>query len=173
MADSTMAPQKKNRRSTAKSQKLEAARTRLAVQLAEERDREKRVLAELEAFLVAEERIAATNAACEAKVAELENRIARQRELARDKTASARRRQAIAALTMHEAGRKVSQVAELLQLSQREARDLIAAGRAAAGPSSGSTGVLPATAAVVDHGRRRAEEHPFAASATGSIEVEG
>lgn len=139
MTETKTTPKKRARRSTLASRKLEAARQRLANQLAEERDREERIRQALRSFMDAGQKIAATEEACEEKVAELERRIERLREKAQEKVAGAHTEQARAALAMHEAGRTVEQVAELLEVSQKEARRLIAAGRGASAKPDGAS----------------------------------
>jgi hypothetical protein len=129
MGESKTTTKKRARRSTQVSRNLEEARQRLANQLAEEREREERIKQALRGYMAAGEKIAGAELACEEKVAELEKRIARLREQSREKVAGAHTEQARAALTMHEAGRTVEQVAELVMASQKEARRLIAAGR--------------------------------------------
>ncbi|TVT23389.1 hypothetical protein FNH05_33035 [Amycolatopsis rhizosphaerae] len=133
MAEAQTTPRKRARRSTATSRKLEAARERLANQLAEERQREERIKQALRDYMAAGEKIAVAENACEEKVAALTNRIERLREQAREKVAGAHAQQGRSALAMHEAGRTVEQVADLLAVSEKKARQLIAAGRDAAG----------------------------------------
>jgi hypothetical protein len=135
MTESKTTQRKRARRSTAASRKLEEARRRLASQLAEEREREERIKQALREFMAAGERIAVAEEVCEEKVAVLQNRIRRLREQEREKVAGAHGQQARAALMMHEAGRTVEQVADLLALSEKKARLLIAAGRDVAGPA--------------------------------------
>lgn len=129
MAEAETTSTKRARRSTEISRNLEQARQRLASQLAAERDREERLKEALRDFITARQKIAGAEERCEEKVAELQNRIRRLRELAREKIAGAHIEQARAALTMHEAGRTMEQVADLLALSQKETRRLIGAGR--------------------------------------------
>lgn len=133
MTELETTPRKRARRSTATSRKLEEARRRLARQLAEERGREERIKRALREFMTAGEKIAAAEKACEEKVTELQNRIKRLRDQAAEKVVGAHTQQARAALTMHEAGRTVEQVADLLAVSEKKARQLIATGRDAAG----------------------------------------
>lgn len=139
MTETKTTPKKRARRSTLASRKLEAARQRLANQLAEERDREERIKQALQSFMDEGQKIAAAEEACEEKVAELERRIERLREKAQEKVAGAHIEQARAALATHEAGRTVEQVAELLEVSQKEARRLIAAGRGASAEPDGAS----------------------------------
>ncbi|MBQ0927555.1 hypothetical protein [Saccharopolyspora endophytica] len=126
------------RRSTRISQRLERARQRNADQLAEQRWREQRVEDALREFIEAGEAIAAEDAACEAKVAALQRKIDALCAESRERVTGEHTRQAQAALAIHEAGRTVEQVGELLELrSEKEARRLITAGRTAAEAGSG------------------------------------
>lgn len=138
MAESTSTRGRRPRRSTRISQRLERARQRNADQLAEQKQREQRVEDGLREFIEAGEAIAAEDAACEEKVAALQRKIDALRAESRERVSSAHTRQAQAALAIHEAGRTVEQVADLLELrSEKEARRMIAAGRAAAEAGSG------------------------------------
>ncbi len=119
----------RGRRSTETSRRLERVRERNARQLAEQRDREKRVNEALRAYVVAGERITTAEEECAAKVAEYERRIDGVRSRTRERVTGHRAEQARAALTIHEGGRTVEQVAELLEMSRKDARRLIAEGR--------------------------------------------
>lgn len=134
MAESTAMRGRRPRRSTRISQRLERARQRNADQLAEQKRREQLVEDELVAFVEAGDAIAAEEASCETKVASLQRKIDETREASRERVAGEHARQARAALSIHEdGGRNAGQVAELLELrSEKEARRLIAAGRAVA-----------------------------------------
>ncbi|WP_034271040.1 hypothetical protein [Haloechinothrix halophila] len=171
MTETKTSPKKRARRSTLASRKLEAARQRLANQLAEERDREERIKQALRSFMDAGQKIAAAEEACEEKVAELEKRIERLREKAQENVAGAHTEQTCAALTMHEAGRTMEQVAELLEVSQKEARRLIAAGREASAEPGGSSPKRRPDRATEWAGDAASPE-PAACAAMGS-EVEG
>ena len=126
------------RRSTRISQRLERARQRNADQLAEQKRREQRVEDALREFIEAGEAIATEDAACEEKVAVLQRKIDALRAESQERVTGEHTRQGRAALAIHEAGRTVEQVADLLELrSEKEARRMIAAGRAAAEAGSG------------------------------------
>ncbi len=132
MTESTTSHSRRGRRSTRISQQLERARQRNADQLAEQRAREQRVEGALAAFVEAGDAIAIEEASCEDKVAAYQRKIDELRAETQTKITDKHTRQALAALAIHEAGRTVDQVADLLELrSEKEARRLIAAGRAA------------------------------------------
>lgn len=128
------------RRSTEVSRRLEQARRRNTAQLAEQREWEKRVEGALEVYVSAEERIVESRGECLTRVAALEDEIARLRATADEEELRERAAQARAALTIHEAKRTVEQVAELLDVSVKEARRLIAAGRDGVPPGPVSRG---------------------------------
>ncbi|GAA2798915.1 hypothetical protein [Saccharopolyspora taberi] len=134
MAESTSTRGQRPRRSTRISQQLERARQRNADQLAEQKQRELRVEDELREFIDAGDAIATEEASCGEKVAALQRKIDETRSKSQEKVAGEHARQARAALAIHEVGRRtVEQVADLLELrSEKEARRLIAAGRATA-----------------------------------------
>ncbi|WP_460959123.1 hypothetical protein [Parasphingorhabdus pacifica] len=139
MTESTTTRGKRPRRSTRISQRLERVRQRNADQLAEQRAREERVETALGEFVEAGDAIATEEHACEEKVATYQRKIDELRSETQQKVADQHARQAQAALAIHEAGRTVDQVAELLELrSEKEARRLIAAGREAADPDTSS-----------------------------------
>lgn len=138
MVESKSTRGRRPRRSTRISKRLERARQRNADQLAEQKQREQRVEDALREYIEAGDAIATEDAACEEKVAALHRKIGALRAESQERVIGEHTRQAQAALAIHEAGRTVEQVAELLELrSEKEARRLIAAGRAAAEASSG------------------------------------
>ncbi|WP_406690333.1 hypothetical protein REH65_31180 [Saccharopolyspora sp. ID03-671] len=144
MAESTSTRSRRPRRSSRMSQRLERARQRNADQLAEQKQREQRVEDALREYIEAGEAIATEDAACEEKVAALQRKIDALRAESQERVTGEHTRQAQAALAIHEAGRTVEQVAELLELrSDKEARRLIAAGRADAEASSGPAQAAP------------------------------
>jgi hypothetical protein len=127
------------------SEALRAARERHQKQRAAERDAEKRVDAGLRDYVKATERVAAAEAAVEGKVAELENRkaeldrrITETREGLVSKTAGLRGQQAAAVLSIHEAGRTVEQIAELLDVPRKRTRALLNEARTTGGDTAGS-----------------------------------
>ncbi|GGM67761.1 hypothetical protein GCM10012275_42960 [Longimycelium tulufanense] len=140
---------RRRRRAPKVVRQLERARERNARQLAEQRQREQRVEQALGAFIAAGEQIEAVEQRLQEKVREHETKVSRLREAAEQKVSGARVARARAALAIHEAGRTVEQVADLLEVSQREARRLIAVGRQAPGealtpvPPTGQRGSAP------------------------------
>jgi DNA-directed RNA polymerase specialized sigma24 family protein len=129
MAESATPSRRRARRSTRISQPLAEARERNAAQLAGVRQQEKAVDNALAAFFDAGEQIASAKADCQHKIEPHERAIAQLRERLRETLAGWEKAQARAALTIHEAGRTVEQVGELLGLGEKAARRLIAAGR--------------------------------------------
>lgn len=128
MAETSEHGKRRPRRSTQVSQQLARARQRNAAQLVEQRAQEQRVEEGLDAFMRAEAEVTAVEEDCEEKVTRLQRKIDALRGEAERKSAGARTRQARAALAIHRAGRTVPQVADLLSLSEKAARRLIAAG---------------------------------------------
>ncbi|MEY8042630.1 hypothetical protein AB8O55_24760 [Saccharopolyspora cebuensis] len=172
MVESTSTRGRRPRRSTRISQQLERARQRNADQLAAQREREQRVDDALAEFVDAGEHIATEETTCEEKVAALQRRIDQTRAASREKVAGEHARQARAALAIHEAGRTVEQVAELLELrSEKEARRLIAAGREGTGPEAVSRSDEPG-AESPDRSPRDAAAGP-SGSAGASAAVSG
>ncbi|MDA3644386.1 hypothetical protein LZ318_30760 [Saccharopolyspora indica] len=130
MAESATTEGRRPRRSARISRQLEEARRRNVQQLAEQRERERRVEGALREFVEAGDAIAMERAACEDRIAVLRRKMEVKQEESEAAVAGERDRQARAALEIHEAGRTVEQVADLLELSgEKEARRLIAAGR--------------------------------------------
>jgi flagellar biosynthesis chaperone FliJ len=136
MADTNQAGTRRARRSTEASRRLARARERNLVQLADQRDAEKRVDAALREYVAAGEKIAEAEHILASKLAEQD--LVRQRltEQAEQKVAGQRDQQVRAALTIHESGRTIEQVADLLEVSVKAARALIAAGRQIDDPAS-------------------------------------
>jgi hypothetical protein len=131
MAETNQAGIRRARRSTEASRRLARARARNAAQLAEHRDAEKRVDAALREYLATSEKIADAEQKLADKLAEQDRVRLRLAEQTERKVAAERHQQARAALTIHESGRTVEQVADLLEVSVKVARALIAAGREA------------------------------------------
>jgi len=122
---------------------LLAARERNLAQLTAQRSREATVEAALADYIDAGERIDDARQACARQMEALEMSILRARKQAEDVIRVQQRVRADAALDIHEAGRTVPQLAELLEVTVAVARAMIAEGRAArTGP--GSTDALDA-----------------------------
>lgn len=119
------------RRSTRTSRELEDARARNVAQLAEHQRKQQAIEQALEAYFATREHIAAVTEECERKVTPHENAIAALHERRDQQVAEFEAEQAELALVMHEADRTVGQVGELLGISEKDARQLIAAGKAA------------------------------------------
>jgi len=129
MGASASSSGKQVRRSTEASRRLEQARRRNTLQLAEQREREERVDGALLTYVGAGEKLDAAERECEEMVAEYERKIEQLYADMRVRVSGEQAEQACAALVIHEAGRTVQQVADLLEVSVKEARRLIAAGR--------------------------------------------
>ncbi|HEX5116275.1 MAG TPA: hypothetical protein VFW65_13855 [Pseudonocardiaceae bacterium] len=111
------------------SQQLARARERNIRQLAEIREQEVRVDQALHDYVAATEQIAVADRACEEKVAQLEARISQVRAEHEGRVGDVRAAQASAVLAIHTAGRTVKQVAELLELPVKTARQWIGQAR--------------------------------------------
>jgi DNA-directed RNA polymerase specialized sigma24 family protein len=123
------------------SQQLARARERNTRQLAEIREQEVRVDQALHDYVAATEQIAVADRECEEKVAHLEARIRQVRAERDERVADVRAARADAVLTIHTAGRTVKQVAELLELPVKTARQWIGQARTrGAGDAPISTG---------------------------------
>lgn len=129
MTGSTTGGNRNARRSTRVSRQLAQARERNNKQLIEIRERELQIDTALRDYVAATEQIEAVDRTCQDKVDQLERRIT-QLQSERDRAITdVQAAQAKAALAIHAAGRTVKQVAELLQLSEKTARQLIGRGR--------------------------------------------
>ncbi|WP_243795061.1 hypothetical protein [Saccharopolyspora gloriosae] len=130
MAENASA-ERKRRRSTKISERLEAARRRNLDQLAEQRRREEEVEDALADFVQAGEDIATAGRIAEDKIIGLQRKIDAVRENLRAATAASHDRQACAALRIHHVGgRTVEQVSELLETgSVKETRRILATAR--------------------------------------------
>lgn len=125
------------RRSTRVSQRRKQARQRFTEQLAEERDRKRRIERELDHYSSVVEKIADVETEANRRIAGYEQQIRQVQADVEAKTAGLRAEAAVAALRIHEAGRTVEQLAALLTLpSARDARALIRAGRMTAADDS-------------------------------------
>lgn len=133
MAESTKPGRSRARRSTRVSRQLEGARRRFTEQLAKQREQERRVEEALAVFFDAGDRSVAAEEECQRRIEPHERAIAELRQQRDVVVAELEAAQARAALAIHEEGdRTVEQVAELLEMGEKAARRLIAAGRVAA-----------------------------------------
>lgn len=157
MAESTRSGRSRVRRSTRVSRQLAEARRRNLEQLARQRAQEQRVEEALAEFFQAADRQAVAEEDCRRRIEPHERAIARARRQRDRLVAEQEEAQARAALAIHEADRTVEQVAELLELSVKDARRLIAAGReaAATGTATQREDGMPPDSAVDD---RRAQD---------------
>jgi hypothetical protein len=130
MTGSVTGGRRNARRSTRVSRQLAQARERNNRQLVEIRERELQIDTALRDYVAVTEQIEAADHSCQDRVDQLERRITQLRQERDTAVANVRATQAKAALTIHAAGRTVRQVAELLQLSEKTARQLIGRGRA-------------------------------------------
>lgn len=155
MAEPSMTRAGQPRRSTRISQELQAARRRNAEQQAARKAQDKLVDDALKAFFTAGKEITKADTVCAEKVAVEERKMERKiepqrrriedlRAQRRDRVAAQEATQARAAWTIHVADRTVEQVAGLLEVSQHEARRLIAAGRRTATSASDDETTEPA-----------------------------
>ena len=127
---------KRARRSTRVSEALHAARKRNNEQLAQQRLREEQVDRALEEYFAAADMITAAERELTRKIKPYEDTIAKLRAAEAATRIEAEAIQAQAALTIHDAERTVSEVGELLGLSEKAARSLIADGKAVAAGSA-------------------------------------
>jgi hypothetical protein len=121
----------RTRRSTRVSEQLERARRRNIEQLAELRSREEQVERALRDYFVVREKISDATKDSEAKVAHLLRQVEQIRAETGRTVTGLENAAAHAALLIHQAGRTVPQVAELLGVPQKSARQLIRTGRTA------------------------------------------
>lgn len=129
MAESGSGGKRRARRSTEVSRQLARARERNNRQLVAIREREVQVDQALRDYVAATEQIEAADLSCEERVAQWEQRMRQLREEHERTVLEVRSAQCRAVLAIHTAGRTVKQVAELLELSEKSARQLIACAR--------------------------------------------
>ncbi|MFI6029454.1 hypothetical protein [Amycolatopsis magusensis] len=131
MAETGKPVRRRARRSTEVSRRLQEARRRDAEQLKAQREKERRVEEGLDAYFTAADLIEAAEQECQRRIEPHERAIAELREQRDAVVAEQETAQGRAALAIHDADRTVEQVGELLELGEKSARRLIAAGRAA------------------------------------------
>jgi hypothetical protein len=120
------------RRPTEVAARLERLRKRNAAQLEAQREAERRVEVALTSYVDAEVSISGVEQVRDSKVADLERQIEQVRAAAVKDIEQIRARQALAVWQINDAGRTVEQIAELLEIPQKDIRRLLSAGRAAA-----------------------------------------
>lgn len=125
---------RRERRPTEVAARLERLRQRNAVQLEAQREAERRIEAALKAYVDADVSVSAVERDRDEKVTTLHRQIEQASEAARVKVEQIRAQQAVAVWQLNTAGRTVEQIAELLEVSQKEARRLLSTGRTAAEP---------------------------------------
>lgn len=130
--DGPTTKQRRARRPTEAAARLERLRQRNAEQLEAQREAERRVETALKAYVDADVSINAVERDRDEKVAGLNQQIEQARAATQMKIEQIRRQQADAVWQLSDTGRTVEQIAELLELPQKEARRLLAAGRKAA-----------------------------------------
>jgi hypothetical protein len=132
--DRTAATRRRARRPTEAAARLDRLRKRNADQLEAQRDAERRIETALKNYVDLDVSISVVEQERDEKVSDLERQIEQAREAARLKVEQLRVQQAIAVWQLNSAGRTVEQIAELLEMPQKEARRLVSAGRTAAKP---------------------------------------
>lgn len=143
--------------------RLQRLRKRNADQLEAQREAERRIEAALKVYVDADVSISTVERARDEKVAGLEQQIEQAREAAQERIEQIRAQQAVAVWQLNAAGRTVEQIAELLEVSQKDTRRLLSAGRkaadldAVAAPDNSST---PSNRAVPVDGREPAQQQP-------------
>jgi DNA repair exonuclease SbcCD ATPase subunit len=137
------------RRPTEATARLERLRKRNADQLEAQREAERRIETALQAYVDAEVSITEVERDRDEEIASLEEQIAQARAAAQGKIDQIRAEQAAAVWHIGDAGRTVEQIADLLEMPQKDARRLLSAGRRAAESDrtapSGKTGEAAAT----------------------------
>lgn len=132
MAEDGSTKRSRARRPTEAAARLQRLRTRNANQLEAQREAERQIEAALKVYVDADVSISVVERARDEKVTGLERQIEQAREAAQERIEQIQAQQAVAVWQLNAAGRTVEQIAELLEVSQKEARRLLSAGRTAA-----------------------------------------
>jgi hypothetical protein len=132
MVEDDATKRRRARRPTEVAARLERLRQRNADQLEAQREAERRIETALKAYVDADVSISAVARARDEKVAGLERQIEQAREVAQDRIEQIRAQQALAVWQLNGAGRTVEQIAELLEMPQKETRRLLSVGRSVA-----------------------------------------
>lgn len=130
--DDAAAKRRRARRSTEAAARLGRLRKRNTEQLEAQREAERRIESALQAYVDADVSISAVERACEEKVSGLERQIEQARAAAQQEVERIRAQQAVAVWKINDSGRRVEQVAELLEIPQKDVRRLLSAGRTTA-----------------------------------------
>lgn len=145
MAEDGTTKRRRARRPTEAAARLERLRQRNADQLEAQREAERRIETALKVYVDADVSISAVTRARDEKVTGLEQQIEQAREAAQERIEQIRAQQAVAVWQLNGAGRTVEQIAELLEIPQKDTRRLLSAGRSvaesdpAAAPGKNST----------------------------------
>jgi hypothetical protein len=129
MVDQKATYGRRARRSTEVIRRLERARERNNRQLAAVRDREQRVEQALREYFAASEQADAVERTYAQRIERLEVQIEQLRAECAARLGDVRSGRARALFVVHESGRTVRQVAELVELSEKATRQLIGMGR--------------------------------------------
>ncbi|MGH3523389.1 MAG: hypothetical protein ACRDU4_11340, partial [Mycobacterium sp.] len=124
-------PRRRARRPTEAAARLTRLRKRNTDQLEAQRDAERRVETALTAYVDADVSITAVEQDRDDKVAGLERQLEQVRTAAQVKIDQIHQQQAIAVWHISDAGRTLEQIAELLEVSHKDARQLLSVGRTA------------------------------------------
>ncbi|MEU2258470.1 hypothetical protein ABZ540_35490 [Nocardia xishanensis] len=120
----------RTRRGPEVRQRLERSRDRVRARRQQARQREQRITAAVKQYITAWEAITVCEATRDGEVEALRQQITRVQERAAEQIAAHRAQQALAAATIRDQGQTDDDVAELLEISTKQARQLITAARA-------------------------------------------
>lgn len=120
------------RRPTEAAARLTRLRKRNTDQQEAQREAERRIETALTAYVDADVSITAVGQDRDDKVAGLERQLEQVRTAAQVKIEQIRQQQALAVWHISDAGRTLEQIAELLEVSHKDARQLLSVGRTAA-----------------------------------------
>jgi hypothetical protein len=130
--DRVGAQRRRVRRPTEAAARLERLRKRNADQLRAQRDAERRIESALQAYVDAEVSVGGVEQTRDGKIANLEQQIEQVRAAAQEEIEQIRLQQAVAVWQISDAGRTVQQISELLEIPQKDTRQLLSTGRTAA-----------------------------------------
>jgi len=170
MVEDGTTKRRRSRRPTEAAARLERLRQRNANQLEAQREAERRIEAALKAYVDADVSIRAVERARDEKVTGLEQQIEQARDAAQDRIEQIQAQQAVAVWQLNAAGRTVEQIAELLEVSQKDARRLLSAGRTAVeldsvATSGNSNSSTPSGNAAPADQQQPAQQQPSTVSA--------
>ncbi|MGH3811784.1 MAG: hypothetical protein ACRDUV_04925 [Pseudonocardiaceae bacterium] len=162
MPENDTTKRRRARRPTEAAARLERLRKRNTDQLEAQREAERRIEAALKAYVDADVSISAVEQDQDDKVVGFERQITQTRTTAGAKIEEIRQQQAVAVWHISDAGRTVEQIAELLEMSQKDARRLLSIGRTAADSDVTGRGSKPANSTAPADPRQPAEQQPSA-----------